>query len=180
MASPDALEILERIAVAVEFLARQAVRDKPAGDADPGKWRNAVTAFVAAWNEERGPLPKASLLPGTETPRYRRIVACLKVQPEILHWRLAARALAASPHHRGGNDRGWVASIDFLISPSQFVKWLEAGEALGSKQTGSSGPPVGTSAIVWCAECGESLALFGPGTANRDMAVRPLCGRCRA
>jgi hypothetical protein len=63
-------------------------------------------------------LPQAAKL----TPdRERRIIARLK-EHGFEGWRQALDQLARSAFLRGKNDRGWTASLDFLLQPSSFAK----------------------------------------------------------
>lgn len=172
MSDPRALALLERIAVATEgILAAMASAPRSKAKADLSNWRPAVAGFVALWNECCGQLPKARE-PEPTTARYRAIVACLKVEADMGLWRGAMRALAASPHHKGDNARGWRADIDFLTQQGQFMRWLDQGR-LQPKE----GEPVAPK-ILWCEVCKGAEATYGPGTRNADVRVKPTCAAC--
>lgn len=135
--------------------------ERPAKTADPAE-RASVTDFLASWRECRGDLPEARSAPAG-TARYRRILSAIKAEPDRAVWAGAMRALAASPFHRGGNDRGWVANIDFLISPGQWLKWCDVG------RQGAAKPAAKATKATWCAECGV-----------REVAVGDVvCGECQ-
>ena len=55
--------------------------------------------------------------------------ARLAEEPDEAVWRAAMACLRESPHHIGQNDRKWKATLDFLMSPGQAAKWLDAGRA---------------------------------------------------
>ena len=135
---------------------------KPADPAQAATETQAVTDFLASWRECRGDLPEARSAPAG-TARRRRILAAIKAEPDRAVWAGAMRALAASSFHRGGNDRGWVANIDFLISPGQWLKWCDIG------RQGKAKPAAMAPTATWCAECGVREVAAG------DV----VCGECQ-
>lgn len=129
-----------------------------------------VDAFVDAWNRVRGGLSAASRAkPGTK--RHRDILACLLLEPDLGRWERAMIALASSRFHRGENERGWTASIDFLIQPKQRQVWLD--RAAPEYQ-----PPTATvPRIAACHACGAQ-ATVGPGTRQPELSQQPMCPGC--
>ena len=80
--------------------------------------------FALAWNRvvDGSPLPKVTKW----TPaRARALKARLDEEPDTEVWERAMVLLRDSPHHRGMNDRGWVANVDFLLQAGQGIKWVE-------------------------------------------------------
>lgn len=168
--SPDDIPArLARIeAILSTLLERTAPKAKKAPPLNPHT--DKVDAFVAAWNQNRGGLPGASrALPGTK--RHREILACLLMEPDVARWGRAVAALAASRFHRGENERGWVATIDFLLQAKQRQVWLD--RAAPEYQTPTATVP----RIATCAQCGAQ-ATVGPGTRQPELAPEPLCPGC--
>lgn len=58
-------------------------------------------------------------------PRRAALSARLREAGGIEGWRVALAKARASPHCCGQNDRGWVASFDFLTKQSSFAKLME-------------------------------------------------------
>lgn len=58
-------------------------------------------------------------------PKRRKALKARLDQFGLEDWGVVLRKAAASDHCRGLNDRQWVASFDFLTSPSGFLKTLE-------------------------------------------------------
>lgn len=171
-------EALEAIRADVAFIrayieeqqAARARRAEPAPDRTED-----VSAFVATWNRVCTSLPKSrAVKPGT--PRYAAIVRCLRVEPDLSAWERAMRELNASPHHKGGNESGWVASMDFLLQPSQFQRWLD----LSAHEYAAPIAVVPRVEPVWCGNCRERQAIYGPGTRNAHVSAEPRCFECRA
>ena len=87
-----------------------------------------VLAFVQLWNDTTAhTLPRCTQV---NASRQGRIKACLREEPSLESWCLAMRALCRSSFHRGHNDRGWKARIDYLIQPKQRASWLESGQEM--------------------------------------------------
>jgi hypothetical protein len=164
-------EILAELRAIRQLLEAQA-KPKSAPKAPPCTAEDA-DAFVAMWNANCGGLPKAETAGPADGPRRAGIAACLKVTRDLTRWADAVKALAASPHHRGQNERGWVANIDFLIGPSQRLKWMEEGA-----RRAAQAPKATPHREVWCG-CGKQ-AIHGPGTRNPDTAAEPQCADCWA
>ena len=57
--------------------------------------------------------------------RRAALAARLREADGIEGWRIALAKASASPHCCGQNDRGWVASFDFLTKQSSFAKLME-------------------------------------------------------
>lgn len=171
MSSERAIALLERIAAAVERLVElEEGRRKKAVEPDP----DAIPPerLIEVWNQYRQGLPRADSAPEGST-RRKRIATVLKAERDLQKWGAAVRAIANSPHHRGQNERGWVANIDFLIQAGQFQKWIEAG----AQREVAARPEPAQSRAVWCG-CGK-VATRGPGTRNPDLSSEPRCGGCK-
>ena len=84
--------------------------------------------FALAWNRivDGSPLPRVTKW---TTARGRALKARLAEEPDLAVWERAMELLRDSPHHRGENDRGWVANVDFLLQAGQGVKWVEKARA---------------------------------------------------
>lgn len=88
--------------------------------------------FALLWNEKVAGSPLKTIRVWT-AKRDRVVKARLAEEGDLGLWGLAMEHLAASPHHRGENDRGWVADVDFLLQAEQYAKWLDLAHG---------GPPV--------------------------------------
>ncbi|WP_207553496.1 hypothetical protein, partial [Teichococcus deserti] len=76
-----------------------------------------LLAVVDAWNDSvQGTMPKAHGLAKKGRPELIA-KALAKSHGDVGALRDLFRACAASPHHRGENDRGWVATLDWLLNP---------------------------------------------------------------
>lgn len=179
-APSPAISLLAQILAAIQtgnaylkILVAAKQRSDARREAVAGKLGGAeIDQFVALWNRVCQPLPEVKS--AKDPVRRRRIMDCLRLTDgDMMPWERAIVALANSPWHRGGNDTGWVANIDFMLQPAQRTKWLEKG----ADETRRGAPAVAGQPVVWCsdAEC-KSAALFGPGTRNEEMATVPLCG----
>lgn len=103
----------------------QTCRQEPTGGSSQER---VLPAFVTIWNE----VMAGSRLPTVRVwsaARDRVLKARLAEESDLALWRVAMERLRDSPHHRGENDRGWVAGIDFLLQASQAPKWLDAARA---------------------------------------------------
>jgi len=92
-------------------------------DTAPAKPGTKADALADLWNATTtSPLPRCREV----TPdRRRKIAARLKERP-LEEWRQVFERVEASPFCRGSNDRGWLASFDWVIrSADQAVKVLE-------------------------------------------------------
>ncbi len=92
----------------------------------------ALHPFALLWNEKVAGTPLKTIRVWT-AKRDRVVKARLAEEGDLGLWGLAMQHLAASPHHRGENDRGWVADVDFLLQAEQYAKWLDLAHG---------GPPV--------------------------------------
>lgn len=94
-----------------------------------------LVPFIEAWNRGAGKsgvtLAKA---PSKQTQaRDRRLAKEVERFPEPGQWEACARALAASPHHRGENDKKWPATLGWLLERGNGAKleeWMAKGAAL--------------------------------------------------
>lgn len=94
--------------------------------------RTDLPPFALIWNEEVAGSPLKTVRVWS-AGRARALKARLVEEADLEVWRLAIRHLVASPFHRGVNDRGWIADVDFLLQASQSGKWLDLARG---------GPPV--------------------------------------
>lgn len=67
-------------------------------------------------------LPEAQ---GLSRKRRLALKARLRDCGGIAGWRIAMDRVRSSPFLRGDNDRGWRASLDFLLKPESFAKLME-------------------------------------------------------
>lgn len=97
--------------------------------------RGAVGEVVAAWNAGVG----SSGIPRLRAPsiatekRDAQLRAALTRHPDPAAWAWCARALAASAHHRGENERKWRASAEWLLERGNGAKldeWMQRGAQL--------------------------------------------------
>lgn len=95
-----------------------------------------VQAAVQLYNEtaEELGLPTARKL--SEARRKKLISTLREHGPDV--WAEAMQHLRRSPHCRGQNDRGWKADLDFLLTPSRFLRLIE-GAYSGSATTPARG-----------------------------------------
>lgn len=73
--------------------------------------------------------------------RANAIRVALVEEPDVALWEKAFGLLLASPHHVGGNDRGWRADFDFALQAKQRTKWLDlarSGESPKAESLGES------------------------------------------
>lgn len=74
------------------------------------------------WNDNRGLLPEML----TITDKRKRLWASRwREMPDEAYWVSVIQKLADSPFCRGENERGWVATIDFLLKPDTRIKVME-------------------------------------------------------
>ncbi|MFG1222157.1 hypothetical protein [Xanthobacter wiegelii] len=95
-----------------------------ATDCDATDRQDELAEALAAFNRmaaEVG-LPEAQ---GLSRKRRLALKARLRDCGGIAGWRIAMDRVRASPFLRGDNDRGWRASLDFLLKPESFAKLME-------------------------------------------------------
>jgi hypothetical protein len=95
----------------------QGTQDKAADAARP-----SPQAFADAWNEDTTP-PIARCRELTDK-RRKQAVARLRERP-IDEWRHIFQRINASDFCRGQNDRGWIATFDWVLQPDTAAKVLE-------------------------------------------------------
>lgn len=80
--------------------------------------------MISIWIAELPGLPKPR---GCTDQRRRKLQRQLKefCQGDLELWRQACQRVAAAPHLCGENDRGWTASLDWVIEPRNLTKILE-------------------------------------------------------
>ncbi len=115
-------------------LAEPTVDDREApGRAGGGARRSARQAapsaseVMTAWNEvaERSGLPRALNMTDARTRALRSRVAEDPARQSIGWWQSYFEQVAAMPHLRGENDRGWRAGLDFALHPQKLLKIIE-------------------------------------------------------
>ena len=57
--------------------------------------------------------------------RHKHATVRLREKPQLEHWRGVVQRINASDFCRGQNERGWVATFDWLLQPDTAVKVLE-------------------------------------------------------
>ncbi len=78
--------------------------------------------LLRVWNENRGSLKECRAF---NSDRRRKAQARWREKPDEEFWKSLVKSLATSGWHCGKNDRGWVASIDFILKPDTWVRHLE-------------------------------------------------------
>lgn len=74
------------------------------------------------WNENRGPLPE---ILDTTKKRLALWRSRWAEKPDEAYWVDIIRKITESPFCCGDNDRGWTASVDFMLRPDTHIKVLE-------------------------------------------------------
>jgi uncharacterized protein YdaU (DUF1376 family) len=115
--------------------------DEPELRLDGAPKRDDVREAFDLWNEtarECG-LPIARSL---DADRRKLIAARLKVDG-LDGWREVLAAVAKSGYHRGENDRGWKAGIDFICRPDKYRSLREGvhGQTAKAATNGAATPP---------------------------------------
>lgn len=109
--------------------------------------------LLKLWNQVADPaLPRAQDLTDT---RHKHATARLRERPALDQWRGIVERINTSDFCRGQNDRGWVASFDWMLKPDTPVKVLE-GKYDNRAGTGPPGAQLGiiTAPAAQCAVCG--------------------------
>lgn len=88
---------------------------------------DAAELMTSLWNEE---CAGVGLLGRAMKPSRARQANCLKRWREDFNsdpeaWRAYCRRIAAAPHLRGENDRGWRADLDWVLQPSHLAHIME-------------------------------------------------------
>lgn len=122
------------------------------------------------WNELRGTLPKCR---STNPDRLRFIGLRLKDSPDRDTWVDAITRVRDSAFCNGKNDRGWVATFDFLIeSPGTITKILEG------KYDNRDAQPAAVKSSGWDSKAAlirATLSSYGTGTSEQE-AIREKLG----
>lgn len=84
---------------------------------------------VALWNQavEGTNLPKARVT----SPRSKAIATRLRERGWLDDFRQALAFLVGSEWHRGANDRGWIADLDYLLRPGKATQLAEKARSTG-------------------------------------------------
>lgn len=120
------------------------------GAVDP----RALPPLALAWNRAVAgtPLPPVRMW---STSRATAAKARLRECDDLALWERAFGLIAASPHHRGGNDRGWVADLDFALQAKQSGRWLDAARNGGLPHAEANGKPGGGMTIAQILDLGS-------------------------
>lgn len=91
--------------------------------------------IAAAWNERMAsaknakgnhmPMVDLELFGPKQADRWAAAKARLEEKPDREYWTNVIDRIARSEFCRGKNDRGWVASIDFLLRPKTHIAVME-------------------------------------------------------
>lgn len=119
-----------------------------------------LPSFVTIWNEvmDGSPLP---LVRAWTPARDRLLKARLAEEGDLSLWRVAMERLRDSPHHRGQNDRGWVADVEFLLRASQAPKWLDAARSDARPVVPMNGKAGPNQIMAWAQELEAKRASAG-------------------
>jgi hypothetical protein len=126
---------------------------KGSSNEEPGSAADEADAFAALWNEETtGPIPRCRDL----TPKRRKQVRARLKERDVSDWRPVMARIQGSAFCRGENDRGWVATFDWLVgSPDVAVKVLEGkyDDRAGKRAAATTRPQPASTASDWWEEC---------------------------
>jgi hypothetical protein len=102
---------------------REAEEDRDADGASSADGADLPALFVGAWHElTTPPIPRCREL----TAKRRRQIRTRLTERPLTEWREVFTRIQASPFCQGTNDRGWKATLDWVIgSPDVAVKVLE-------------------------------------------------------
>jgi hypothetical protein len=76
------------------------------------------------WNQISGPLPKVVAEKLSDFRKQKARVR-LREEPDLDQWKIAIEKLTKWDWGTGNNDRGWVATFDYLLRPGTMVKATE-------------------------------------------------------
>lgn len=113
----------------VRKILRQAVKRarKPSAQSADSGAADIVPVIARIWDEE---MPANVARMGTKSEKRKAsIMARYKEVPEIESWRLAIRALSRDEYHTKRKN----FSVEYLLRPSHFSKWIDAGAALSKE-----------------------------------------------
>lgn len=106
---------------------------------NPHSPQGGAAQVVEIWNArvEGTNLPKARATP----KRSRVILARLKEPGWLDDFREALASIRSSEWHRGGNDRGWIATIDYLLQAGKATELAEKARTKPvTRRQGPAGP----------------------------------------
>jgi uncharacterized protein YdaU (DUF1376 family) len=111
--------------------------DVEQGGGEPPPKADLAAAFEL-WNKmaiDHPSLPKAQHLTDTRKKRLQqRLIECGGIDG----WQAALAKVSASAFCQGGNDRGWVADLDFMLQQSSFTRLMEGKYDNRPKLNGSN------------------------------------------
>ncbi len=135
----DALSDAQPDARATQIRRREEISSSSLRSEDTSLATDDVGQALSAYEN----MAKASGLPLVRaiTDARRRKMASTLTRHGLAVWNEALAKITASSFCCGANDRGWRADLDFLLTPSKFVKLIEgqydnrAPQARGSPRT---------------------------------------------
>lgn len=80
---------------------------------------NFLPNLMTLWNENCGTLARCAAINKSRETKWR---ARWNERPDIHYWEATVQRLAESPFANGRNDRGWRASVDFLLQAESHLK----------------------------------------------------------
>ena len=102
----------------------------------------APEGLMEVWNSNRGELPKALAM----SPGRTRAAKARLSERSLDEWQNVIQRIANSPFCLGRNERGWVASFDWLLRPDTALRVLEG--KYDERKNGNHGRIVGDRAPV--------------------------------
>lgn len=118
----------QKAAQNVTQTVKRTVREpKEVKSGNGGALPDPAATMTQIWNEE---CAGHGLLVAARSPRPARQAICRKRWKEdfagdAAAWRDYCRRVAATPHLRGENDRGWHADLDWVLQPSNLTHIME-------------------------------------------------------
>jgi hypothetical protein len=118
-------------------LPRSGKKPQTGVDRRPRQGRSDGRTLIDLWNATVTPSGSEAVRPVSTTvcvalptaaatpDRLRTAAARLREEPDLEKWRTGFRKVAASPFCRGQNERGWRATLDFVLKPGCLIKVLE-------------------------------------------------------
>lgn len=80
---------------------------------------DACALFFSIWNTNRGTLPEAKAM---SKSRKRKALTRWNDKPDEEYWTNTVRRISNSGFCNGDGSSGWVATIDFILSPDAHLK----------------------------------------------------------
>jgi len=99
--------------------------------------RSKAQEVIGIWNDaaQGTTLPSARL-----TPQREKIIRVrLKEKGWLEDFRAAYMFLRSSGFHCGQNDRGWIASVDFVLQAGKATELAEKGQTISATPANGNG-----------------------------------------